>query len=492
MDRLSPATLGSIPDSILKPRYDRNRLHTGIVHLGIGAFHRAHQAYYTEALLNQCNDDDLQWGIVGCSLRSKQVPEQMHPQMGLYTLVENSDAGSRYQVVGCVQDAIAASDQSQEIIALLSNPDVKIVSLTITEKGYCHDPATGALNTQHPDIIHDFNNPAKPRTALGYIMKALQNRQREGAPGFTLLSCDNLPSNGRVLKNVIFDFIEAIQSALIPWVEQSVSFPCTMIDRIVPATTEEDKRQAETILGVRDEALVCTEAFSQWVIEDDFLYGRPNWEAVGATFVEDVDAFEVIKLRLLNGAHSLIAYTGYLSGFKTIAEVMKEPAFTCLAREFLDKEVTSSVDVPEGFDIKAYKNQLIERFSNPALQHRTWQIAMDGSQKIPQRWLATLRYQVANSGETTLLSLGLAAWIRYVTGKDDAGNTIDVSDPWAERLREIALSTNSESDLVDKILSIKEIFSTDLCQNHHLKHQITEYLRAFSQQGVGATIRSLY
>lgn len=496
MKRLSPNILATLPREVILPQYDREQLQVGIVHLGIGAFHRAHQAFYIESLLNQeQSNSTLSWGIVGCSLRSPTVREQMQAQGCLYTLVENRNDGPRYQIVSCIKNVLAAADQREELVQALTNPDIKIVSLTITEKGYCHDPASGSLNLNHPDIQHDLLQIDKAKSALGFLVLAMGRRRDKNLPGFTLMSCDNLPSNGKVLERVIKEFAQAIDPTLLPWIAEQLTFPSTMIDRIVPATTEEDKKQLASLLGVRDEALVKTEPFSQWVVEDNFARGRPAWEKVGVTMVDNVDAFEIMKLRLLNGAHSLIAYTGYLSGYETVADVMGDSSFRAMVKRFMDEEASPGVSMPAGFDLDEYKNQLIERFSNTALQHRTWQIAMDGSQKIPQRWLETLRYQLANNGPIDILVLGLAAWIQYVTGTDDEGNAIEVSDPWAETLFALGQKYkggNNKNNFLKDIFSIEEIFSKDLVSNQGLLEQVGETLKAFSRQGVRTTVKNTF
>jgi len=484
---LNKNTLDQLPDSVAKPGYDRDQVKSGIVHLGIGAFHRAHQAWYTEQMLESGATD---WGIVAASLRSPTVRDQLAPQDCLYSLVEKSNAGEKVRVIGCVQEVHVAPENPRALLDAMTREEVRIVSLTITEKGYCHDPASGTLNLQHPDIQHDLANPQSPKSAIGFIVYALQERMQKGLPGFTVLSCDNLPNNGKLLHRMLFQFAEQVDKTLTDWMRENTRCPCTMIDRIVPATTDADRDTLEKALGLRDNAAVMAEPFSQWVIEDDFLRGRPDWDKVGATFVEDVEPYELIKLRLLNGTHSLLAYSGYLAGFETVADVMAEPAFAALAQQFMATEAAAAVVAPAGFDIGEYQKQLLERFSNRALRHRTWQIAMDGSQKIPQRWLGTLRHQLNGGGSIELLSFALACWIRYVSAVDDAGNAIEVSDPLAQQLKGLCdQHGDSPRELAGAFLRFASVFGEDLQHSQRLHGALATWLTSLDKHGVLNTLR---
>lgn len=487
MNRLNPSNLQQLPSSVQLPRYDRRQLKPGIVHLGIGAFHRAHQAFYTEAVLNQFGGD---WGIIGCSLRSPGVREQLAPQEGLYTLVERSGDGEKLQVIGAVLNTLVGPEDPSALVTLMSDPAIRIVSLTVTEKGYCHDPATGDLNLQHPDIVHDLANLDRPVSAIGYLVAALQQRYRAGTKSFTALSCDNLPNNGEVLAKVVWQFAAQVSAELAGWIKANTCFPCTMIDRIVPATTDDDRHEIEARLGLRDEGMVVAEPFTQWVIEDHFSDGRPQWEKVGAQLVDEVHVFEKIKLRLLNGAHSTLAYTGYLSGFNYISEVMSEPAFVNMITLYMAREAGETVKAPAGFDIESYKAQLRDRFFNKALKHRTWQIAMDGSQKLPQRLLETLREQLAGNGHIDIICLAVAAWIRYVSGVDEQGGAIDVSDPLAASLRKLCdENAGNPEAMVKAVVSVTQVFGSDLIHEARFVDTTTQWLTRFYDKGVLATIK---
>ncbi|WP_299597374.1 mannitol dehydrogenase family protein [uncultured Microbulbifer sp.] len=490
-ERLNNNILESLPAEVIKPAYDRNEVTTGIVHLGIGAFHRAHQAWFTE---NRIAAGEKDWGIVGASLRSAGVRDQLVPQNGLYSVVEKSNAGTKVQIVGAVSDVLVGPESPQQLLELLAQESVRIVSLTITEKGYCHDPASGDLNPQHPDVIHDLANPQAPRSALGYIVGALALRKARGLPGFTVLTCDNLPSNGKLLGNVLGQFAEKVDSELAVWIAENTTTPSTMVDRIVPATTDADREELEALIGCRDEAAVMAEPFAQWVVEDNFLRGRPAWDKAGATLVDDVEVYELIKLRLLNGSHSMLAYSGYLAGCETVADVMAVPAFNKLALHFIQSEATSSIEVPAEFDIAAYQAELIDRFENRALRHRTWQIAMDGSQKIPQRWLGTLRHHLANNGPIEVLSFALANWIRYVSAVDEQGNAIEVSDPLAVELKAICdqYKPAGNEALAANFLAFTPVFGDDLKQSAQLQKAVVNWLNKLDAQGTLACVEQAF
>ena len=489
--RLNNSILEKLPSAVIKPAYDRNEVTTGIVHLGIGAFHRAHQAWYTE---NRIAAGEKDWGIVGASLRSPSVRDQLVPQNGLYSVVEKSNAGTKVQIIGAVSDVFVAPESPSQLLELLARESVRIVSLTITEKGYCHDPASGNLNPQHPDVVHDLENPETPKSALGFIVGALQLRKARGLPGFTVLSCDNLPSNGKLLGKVLAQYAEKVDSELAEWIAQNTTTPATMVDRIVPATTDADRDELEALLGCRDEAAVMAEPFSQWVVEDNFLRGRPEWDKAGATFVDDVEVYELIKLRLLNGSHSMLAYSGYLAGCETVADVMAVPAFNKLALYFMQSEATTSIEVPTTFDIAAYQAELIERFENRALRHRTWQIAMDGSQKIPQRWLGTLRYQLEHDGPIAVLSFALANWIRYVSAVDEKGQAIEVSDPLASELKALCDTHKPQGAdaLAKACLSFAPVFGDDLCASPRLQQAVAGWLEKLWAEGTLACLQKYF
>ena len=483
--RLNRTSLATLPTPVARPAYDLDAVSTGIVHLGVGAFHRAHQAVYVDDLLALGHTD---WAICGASLRSPDTSEALDPQDGLYTLAVRSGAGTDLRVIGSLRRLLVGARDPEALLAAMADPKVRIVTLTVTEKGYCHDPATGRLDEAHADIVADLATPERPRSVPGFLVEALRRRRAAGAAPFTVLCCDNLPANGRTVARVVHRFAELRDGDLAAYIATEVAFPCTMVDRIVPATTDADRAEVAGALGVEDAWPVMAEPFSQWVIEDRFPAGRPPFEAVGAQMVEDVVPFEHMKLRLLNGAHSTLAYLGYLAGHETISDTMSDPAFARLVERLQDEEVLPTVHVP-GVDLPAYTRALRERFSNPALRHRTWQIAMDGSQKLPQRLLETIRDRLAAGASIDLLALGVAGWMRYVTGRDEKGGAIDVRDPHAARLKALADEAGPDAErLVEALMGVREVFGTDLPANPRLKAALVRALGALLKHGAAATV----
>lgn len=455
--------------------YDRSQVTPGIVHLGVGAFHRAHEASYIDDLLA----GDPSWGIVGASLRSSSASNALNPQNGLYTLASRDASGTTCRVIGSLLGVIDASSDPELLLQQMANPVIRIVSLTVTEKGYCLDPATGSIDRAHPDIVADLSEPGRPRSVPGILVEALRRRRTNGVPGFTVLSCDNLPENGKTTRGAVVELAHLQDASLGGWIEREVSFPSTMVDRIVPATTPDDARMVATLTGLEDAAPVVTEPFIQWVVEDNFCAGRPAFETVGVTMVDDVAPFENMKLRMLNGSHSTLAYLGYLRGHQTVADAIADPELGAMIHDMMTLEIIPTLNMPEGTDLFAYRDALIERFRNPALKHRTWQIAMDGSQKLPQRLLETIRQRIAEGKSFDRIACGVAGWMRYVTGTDFSGDTIDVRDPMAETLRGIADKHSSDArELVVAYVSIEAIFGKDLVSKEEFVGNVTSAYRS--------------
>jgi fructuronate reductase len=404
--RLSDSALPSLPSEVLVPAYDRASITPGIVHLGVGAFHRAHQAAYVDACLAAGESD---WGIIGVSLRSPDTRDALAPQDGLYTLAIRDSAGEQLEVVGSILSLLVAPENPDAVLAALTDPRTRIVTLTITEKAYLR-AADGTLDGAHPDIVHDLANPGSPKTAHGFLAEALARRRAAGTPTFTVLCCDNLPANGATLHRLLIEYAKLRHADLARHIADDVAFPSSMVDRIVPATTDADRARVARQLGLGDAWPVMTEPFRQWVIEDRFPAGRPAWEKFGVTMVEDVGPFEDMKLRLLNGAHSGIAYLGLLSGHATVDRAFADPSI----RQFVDllwAEAIPTLPQNAGLDPIPYTAELADRFSNTALAHRTAQIANDGSQKLPQRIVASALARFEAGLLPEHLSLVVAAWI---------------------------------------------------------------------------------
>jgi fructuronate reductase len=483
--RLSRATLRDLPAPVGRPSYDPADARVGIVHLGVGAFHRAHQAVYVEDRIEAGERD---WAILGASLRAPDTRDALAPQDGLYTVLVRSGEGERARVVGALRGLLVAPEGPEALLRAMSDPAVRIVSLTVTEKGYCHDPASRSLVEDHPDIRRDLTNPEAPVSAPGFLVEALARRRAAGVAPFTVLTCDNLPANGDTVHRVLTRYAALRDPGLGAFVAGEVACPSTMVDRIVPATTDADRGAVREALGVADAWPVVTEPFTQWVIEDRFPGGRPRLEEAGAQLVADVAPFELMQLRLLNGAHSTLAYLGYLAGYETVADVMADETFARLVAALMD-EATPTLAVPSGTDLAGYKRSLLARFRNPALRHRTWQIAMDGSQKLPQRLLGTARDRLAEGAPIPRLALGIAGWMRYVAGSDEAGRPIDVRDPLAPRLRRLADEAGLVAErLAPALVGVREIFGDDLPRDPRFADPVTAALRSLVERGARATV----
>ena len=487
MRTLSPLTLEDLPADVARPRYDRAAVAAGIVHLGVGAFQRAHQAMYTEAALAA---GDLRWGVVGASLRSGAVRDTLRAQDWLYTLAVRGAEGERLQVIGAPKEVLVAPENPATLLRALCDPAVAIVTLTVTEKGYCHDPAGSALDEAHPDIVHDLAAPNEPRSVPGFIVEALRRRREAKISAFTVLCCDNLPHNGRTVAAIVTRYAALRDKHLAHYIRNEVAFPSTMVDRITPATTDEDRRAISARLRVEDAAPVVTEPFSQWVIEDRFPLGRPDWALAGAEFVTDVAPYENMKLRLLNGSHSTLAYLGYLAGYETVSDTMQDAHYRRLAEGVMDDAATT-LKMPPGADVAAYKRALLQRYANPALKHRTWQICMDGSQKLPQRLLGSIRDRLAAGLAVDRLAMGVAGWMRYVTGIDEQGKPIDVRDPLAARLKSIADEAGLAAErLAPALLAVREIFG-DLADDPRFRAAVQTALARIIAKGAKAAVAAL-
>lgn len=469
-----------LPARVQLPRYDRKQLRTRIVHFGFGAFHRAHQALLTDRVLNEKGGD---WGICEISLFSGDVlMSQLREQQHLFTVLEKGAHGNQAIVVGAVHECLNARlDSLAAIIEKFCEPQVAIVSLTITEKGYCIDPATGKLDMHNSRILHDLENPTEPHSAPGILVEALHRRRERGLPAFTVLSCDNIPDNGHVVKNAVLGMAQKRSAELAGWIDAHVSFPGTMVDRIVPAATDASLAEITQELGVADPCAISCEPFIQWVVEDNFVAGRPEWEVAGVQLVKDVLPWEQMKLRMLNGSHSFLAYLGYLAGYAHINECMEDAHFREAARRLMLNEQAPTLRITD-VDLTAYADSLIDRFANPALQHRTWQIAMDGSQKLPQRMLEGIRVHLARGSAWPLLALGVAGWIRYVSGKDERGDVIDVRDPLSDKIRAI-VEASSDAERVNAMLTLSEVFGQDLPQNSVFVDAVNEAYQRLSRVG---------
>jgi len=478
--RLCNATLRQVAAGVAVPAYDRRAVTPGIVHLGIGAFHRAHQAVVIDDVLRQAPD----WGIVGASLRRPDTKEALAPQDGLYTLLIKDGEQRSPRLIGSVLGVLDAPHEKEALLSRMADPATRLVSLTVTEKGYCYNAATGGLDAAHPDIVADLANPQQPATAAGIVTEALRRRMVAGLAPFTVLSCDNLPHNGQVAGRVFTEFAEAVDAGLGRWVRENVAFPGTMIDRIVPATTDADRAEVKALIGLDDAWPVMGEPFLQWVVEDRFVAGtRPPLELGGAEWTGDVAPYERMKLRMLNGTHSSMAYLGYLCGYDFIAEVIANPDFRRFVGNELTEEIAPTLGMPAA-QTDAYAGKLLERYSNTAMKHRTYQIAMDGSQKLPQRLLGTIADRLRAGAPFERLALAVAAWMIYARGVDLSGKPIAVQDPMAKEFAAI-----DPARLVAGYLAIERVFPRELAAHAGLRQALEEKVALLREVGAAEAVR---
>ena len=498
--RLSAATLTRLPTTVRRPRYDRSKLSVGLVHLGVGAFHRCHQQETLDDLLHLPGNH--QWGECGINLRPPVLADLLGPQDGLYGRLLRDGDSLDVRVLGGIVQTIDAqpTGPSDNVVGILSGSSVYVVSLTVTEKGYCHVPSTGELDTDLVAVRADMAalraDPKAERatlqTAPAFLLASLARRRATNASLPTFLSCDNVPENGALLGGILATMADGVDLSFGDWVRQNVDVPNTMVDRIVPATRPDDLVAFSDITGLDDAAVVTGEPFHDWVIEDRFTGRRPRWEDVGVRMVHDVRPFEEMKFRVVNGTQSLLCYLGFLAGHEFMWQVMTEPRFVRLAERLLNREMAPTLRVPTSVDTAQYRRTLVDRLRNPAVQHRTQQIATDGSRKIGQRFLAPLTERLALGESSPVLALGVAAWMRYVSGVDEAGRPIAVEDPLSAQLLAIGVRSDGRADdLVDGYLGLEAVFPASLRANVEFVALLRASVRDLLTLGVRATVDRL-
>ncbi len=478
--RLSDSTVSSLPTGVERPGYDRDRVKTGVIHLGIGAFHRAQQVLVFDDALRS---GDARWGVLGVSLRSPGVRDQLNPQDGLYSVVVRDGLDERTRIIGAVRGVLVAPEDPAAVVAAMASPDVHLVTLTVTEKGYRLDAASGRLMTGDPLVAADLGDLSAPCTVPGFLVAALAERRRRDLVPFTVVSCDNLPDNGARVRAAVLAMAEAHDPALAAWIAAEGAFPRTMVDRIVPATTPDDIGTQTERMGVRDEGMVKTEPFTQWVIEDQFAGPRPDFTAFGVQLTDTVAPWEIAKLRLLNGAHSAIAYLGGLAGHSFVHEVVAVPAFAAFLERLWD-EVETTLQPAPGLDVPAYRRALMDRFSNPSLRHRTRQIAMDGSTKLPQRLLAPMAARLDRNQPIEALALAFAGWIRWQDGVSETGERFEIDDPLAARIAGVLAGKHSAPDRVDAVCQLTEMIAPALAKDGRFRDAVTRALDGLLTRGV--------
>jgi mannitol-1-phosphate/altronate dehydrogenase len=479
---LSRATLRSLDARIAVPGYDPAAVTAGIVHLGLGGFHRAHMARYTHALMN-LGADALGWGIIGAGLlpSDRRVADALTPQDGLYTLVERQGDDECVGVIGAIPEVIFAGEDSAALLDAIDRPEIRIVSLTVTEHGYCLNRATRRLDLAHPAIAADLADPARPHSAIGIIVEAYRRRRAAGAQAFTTMSCDNIQHNGAVLKGAVLDYAALIDADLAAWIAAEARFPATMVDRITPVTTASDTADLAARYGVADNWPVFAEMFTQWVIEDDFVAGRPTWEEVGAHFVDDVAPYEFMKLRLLNASHLAIAGIGRLIGYSYIHETMQDPLLRRYMTALMARETAPMLLPVPGVDLAAYQATLIERFANRRIADTIERVNNDAALNY---LLDPVRDRLARGESIDLLALAVAAWLRRVRGVDEAGAPIDVRHPMAAILREKAIEGGSDPR---PLLGVEGLFG-QLEQDNVFVATVATWLASLYAQGAATTL----
>jgi mannitol 2-dehydrogenase len=484
--KLSNANLDSLAANVSVPTYDRKRVGQRIAHIGVGGFHRAHQAVYNDDLFNR--NVGTEWGLCGIGLLpvDSRIGEVLRSQDYLYTVVERSAEGDKARVIGSIQSFLHGPSDPNAVLEKIASPETAIVSLTITEGGYYLHHGTGEFDAEHPDIRYDLAHPHEPKCAFGYLGEALERRQDRGLLPFTIMSCDNLQGNGDMVKRMLLAFIELRDPKQRNWLEQNGAFPNSMVDRITPATTDEHRALVREGFGIEDGWPVMTEPFRQWVIEDHFVHGRPPWEQVGAQFTSDVLPYEKMKIRLLNASHQAICYVGMLQGYQFAHEAMADQRITKLMRTMMDVEVTPIVPEVPGIDLNDYKETLIERFANPAIRDQLGRLGTEGSARIPKFVVPSIIDELKRSGPIKLLSLTVASWFRYLSGKDDAGKPMPMNDPMLDQLRAAAIAGGKDPR---PLLAMRQLFSEELASNPQFVKQVEEALASFYDKGAAATLK---
>jgi fructuronate reductase/mannitol 2-dehydrogenase len=482
---LSEATLHRQQKSLSVPTYDRAALTPAVVHLSVGGFHRAHQLLYFDDVAERGISSE--WGVVGVGLRTRDMKEALAPQDHLYTVVARSPDGEHARVVGVMVDYHFAPDDPAVVLDVLADQRTRMVSMTITDSGYRVDPHSGAFDPDDVDVRHDLWEPARPRTVFGFLTEALDRRRRAGRPAFTVVSCDNMRRNGDVARAALLGFARLRDEQLARWIDDNATFPSSMVDRITPHTAPEERAAVARRYGVDDRWPVITEPFSQWVIEDRFCNGRPPLDEVGVRFVADVDGHELVKTRLLNGAHSAVGYLGSLAGHRSIDRFMAEPLLAGYVTRLMDDEIAPLLTAPEGVDLDAYRRTLLRRFANPAIADQLSRLCRRGSTKLPHHVLPTLQEARAAGRPHALLTLAVAAWFLHLRGIGPVPGRVPVEDPRGALLQELARRGGPDPR---PLLTQRSIFGA-LTDDAGFAADLQAAMARLERDGVRATVRGL-
>ncbi|GJM44136.1 MAG: mannitol 2-dehydrogenase [Gemmatimonadota bacterium] len=487
---LRQENLHLLADGVGRPSYDRSRIQAGIVHVGVGGFHRSHEAYYTDALMNRSGASA--WGICGVGLREadRRIGEILKAQDHLYTLIVKHPQGRiERAVIGSLVDFVLGCHDPGAAIARMAHADTRIVSLTITEGGYNFDPATGDFDFSNVEVRHDLEHPASPRTVFGFLTAALRMRRSRDLPALTIQSCDNIQHNGDLTRRMLLDFAREQDAELARWIEGEARFPNAMVDRITPVTTPEDVADLAAEAGLRDEWPVTCEPFAQWVIEDQFANGRPAWEEVGVHFVADVTPYEKMKIRLLNAGHSVLGWLGAIHGHKTIDGCVADPLFATYLRRFLDVEATPVLDPVEGIDLERYKDELVGRFGNPNIKDSVARICLESSAKLPKFLIPTITENLAQGGSIRFATLVIAAWGYYCAkAVDGQGAPLEFVDAMERELHQAARGTPEDSL---SFLRLEAVFG-DLVHDHRFATLYSEMIQGlYDNPDIARAMRAL-
>jgi mannitol 2-dehydrogenase len=485
---LSARALASLAGRVPVPAYDRRLVTPGMVHFGVGGFHRAHQAMYHDQLMNE--GGTLDWGIcgVGVMAADRKMKQVLDAQDGLYTLVvKHPDGTYQPRVIGSIVKYLFAPDDPEAVIESMAAESTRIVSLTITEGGYNIQDTTGEFDAANPDVIHDLKPAAVPRTTFGLITEALRRRWKQGRPPFTVMSCDNLQGNGQLTSRVFTTFARLRDPGLGEWVEREVRFPNSMVDRITPVTTDADRAEIRERFGIDDRWPVVCEPYSQWVLEDAFPAGRPPYEQAGVQLVDQVEPYELMKLRLLNGSHQAMCYFAYLSGYRLVHEAAQDRLFQAFMLGYMDKEATPTLPPVPGVDLDGYKHTLIERFSNPQVRDTVARLCAQSSDRIPKWVLPVVRQQLATGGEIRRSAAVVASWARYAEGVGEHGEPIEVVDRLRDGLMALA---RRECDTPGAFIANRDIFG-DLADDERFRTDYQSALASLHERGARATLESL-
>jgi fructuronate reductase len=478
---LSAAALRTLAPAVRRPAYARDRIGVGIVHFGPGAFHRVHQAWFVEGLLAR----DPRWGISAVSLRSTDVRDALAPQEGLYTLV-TLDEEISYQVIGALREILVAPEDPQRVLQRLTASTTRAITITVTEKGYCLT-ADGSLDLARPEIVRDLREPRAPTSLIGFLVEALDRRREAGTDAPTIISCDNLVDNGSRLARAVVQFAGLRDAALAHWIEDNVPFPRTMVDSITPATTDALRQKVADATGIADRWPVQRERFVQWVMEDRFHGDGPDWPAAGVIVTDDVAAYDRAKLRLLNGAHSTLAYIGLLAGYERVSEAMADPALGGFVATLMRDDIRPSLTAPRGLDLQQYIAAVLGRFRNPALHHALAQIAWDGSQKLPFRLFGTITDALTAARRIDRLCVPVAAWMHFIRRKALAGEP--VTDPLAPSLLDIGHACqNRASTDVPAFLTLESVFPEGLVTDARFLSALSHAYDELASGGIGTAI----